>query len=75
MTEKTKVNLKYELEDYENNKKKTPAIDMKGIRVADEEGLKEIIDKIPESVRFKFRKEVHNFKNKESVVSHAAVYE
>ena len=49
MTEKTKVNLKYELEDYENNKKKTPAIDMKGIRVADEDGLKEIIDKIPES--------------------------
>ena len=32
MTEKTKVNLKYELEDYENNKRKGPAMDMKGIR-------------------------------------------
>lgn len=32
MTEKTKVNLKYELEDYENNKKKGPTMDMKGMK-------------------------------------------
>ena len=32
MTEKTIVNLKYELEDYENNKRKGPALDMKGIK-------------------------------------------
>ena len=34
MTEKTIVNLKYELEDYENNKRKDPAMDMKGIKYA-----------------------------------------
>ena len=33
MTEtKTKVNLKYELEDYENNNKKGPIMDLKDIK-------------------------------------------
>ena len=35
MTEKkTIVNLKYELEDYENNKRKDPAMDLKEIKYA-----------------------------------------
>ena len=73
---KTKVDLKYELDEYDDGTKKSVVVDCKNhrqniyrsksrtfqfyvvCRVHDEKELEDIIDKIPESIRFKFRKEV-----------------
>ena len=55
---KTKVDLRYELEDYNNHNKKAVIVDLKDFKVQNKEEMSEVIDRLPESIRFKFRRMV-----------------